>query len=54
MIIGTISALSAASIFPLMFFMFGQVAGTLVDFDKIKVFNDLFNSSLAEGKLKVY
>lgn len=45
MIVGTVSALCAASIFPLMFFMYGQVAGTLVDFDKIKVFNDMFNTS---------
>ena len=39
------TTLLAASIFPLMFFMYGQVAGTLVDFDKIKVFDNLFNNT---------
>jgi hypothetical protein len=49
MVVGTLAGLCAASIFPLMFFMYGQVAGTLVDFDKIKVFDNLFNNTHHEG-----
>ncbi len=35
-IVGTIAALLSAAVYPLMFLMYGKVAGTLVDYNKNK------------------
>lgn len=46
-IIGTIAALGSASLFPLMFLMYGKVAGTFVDINRYKQISSLNQSSTA-------
>ena len=40
-LVGVLSAFLAAGIYPLMFVMYGAVAGTLVDYQKYRIMNGL-------------
>ena len=40
-LLGVVGAFLAAAIYPLMFLMYGAVAGTLVDYQKYRIMNGL-------------
>jgi hypothetical protein len=49
--VGFVASLAAAAIYPLMFLMYGEVAGTFIDLEKYKILNNAPNDSLVNQTL---